>query len=112
MTMPASPQPFTDAVSRLEAWTRGEAMYGIAQNSLKADVLATLAEIPALRDRNAVLLRAIVEMALPYEALRMDGGSRRWIAPTTWKLIVEATDRARALLSQVDAARGEGTTHD
>lgn len=41
---------------------------------------------------------AIATMALPYEALRMDEASRKWISPVVWKHIVEATDRARTLL--------------
>jgi hypothetical protein len=49
----------------------------------------------ALQAENAALKLAIVKMVLSYEALQMDDGSRKWIAPTIWKAIVEATLAAR-----------------
>jgi len=51
-----------------------------------------------LESRVRELEYAIAVMALPYEALRLDEGSRKWISPVIWKHIVESTDRARTLL--------------
>ena len=57
-----------------------------------------LAEIDALRAERDRLRVCIVEMAIPYEALRLDAGSRKWIAPVVWQHIIDATTAARAAL--------------
>lgn len=46
-----------------------------------------------------VLLRAVVEMAIPYEALRMDGGARKWVSPEVWNAIIMSTEKARSIVS-------------
>lgn len=63
--------------------------------------LALAYDLEEERLRNAELLRAIVEMAIPYEGIRADSESRKWIAPEIWDHIVEATETARALLPKV-----------
>jgi len=52
----------------------------------------------ALRAERDRLRVCIVEMAIPYEALRLDAGSRKWIAPVVWQHIIDATTAARAAL--------------
>lgn len=44
------------------------------------------------------LRKALVECAIPYEAIRMDAESKKWIAPEVWKAIEDATDTARKLV--------------
>jgi hypothetical protein len=73
-----------------------------AERERELDLVALEAaekEVDALQARVAACEQAIVKMAEPYEALRMDDESRRWIAPEVWKTIVEATEQARALLA-------------
>ena len=47
----------------------------------------------------AWLKAALVECALPYEALLLDQESRKWIAPTVWKAIETAVAASRAALA-------------
>ena len=47
------------------------------------------------------LREAIVVMAVPYEALRLDEESRKWIHPEIWKAIVEAREAARGVAAEV-----------
>lgn len=63
-----------------------------AHAALTAQVARRTAERDALK-------RAVVEMAIPYEALRMDDDSRKWIAPSVWKMIIAATEQGRAILA-------------
>ena len=51
---------------------------------------------PEQEEENERLRRAVVDMAIPYEALRMDAESRKWIAPSIWDHIVRATETARS----------------
>ena len=51
-----------------------------------------LAEVTRLRE-------ALVQAAIPYEALLMDAESRKWIAPEIWTAIVTAVTATRAALS-------------
>jgi anaerobic glycerol-3-phosphate dehydrogenase len=46
------------------------------------------------------LRETIVKCALPYEAIRMDSESRRWIAPQVWKAIEEAVLAIRQSITE------------
>lgn len=61
--------------------------------------------LPLLRDRERLdeWAKLLVEMALPYEAIRADDGSRKWIAPEIRKHIVEATEAARRFAREYNA---------
>lgn len=67
------------------------------------------AQVRGLVARIATLERALVAMAIPYEGIRGDGESRRWIAPQIWEMIVQATETARALAAARQAEK-ETTT--
>lgn len=58
-----------------------------------------------VRERDALKV-ALVKCAIPYEAIRMDAGSRKWIAPEIWNAIIAATDEARALVCANDRKGG------
>jgi len=66
---------------------------------LLEQVAALRAQLAEVRERVEPLRQAVVDMAIPYEAIRADAPSQRWIAPTVWAHIVAATERARALLA-------------
>jgi len=67
---------------------------------LRAENQQLRLSLEAAKAENAKLRREIVNMVIPYEALRADDGSRKWIAPELWKHIVEATETARAMASR------------
>jgi hypothetical protein len=56
---------------------------------------ALLAELAQLRE-------ALVQAAIPYEALLTDAESRKWIAPEIWSAIESAVKDARALMSKLE----------
>ena len=56
-------------------------------------------EADALRAEVERLRAVLVVCAIPYEALRMDDESRKWIAPSIWQRMIDATDAARAALA-------------
>jgi hypothetical protein len=62
---------------------------------------ALLAEVGRLRE-------ALAKAAIPYEAILMDGESRRWIAPEVWAAIETAVMDARAALSGKKEGEGNG----
>ena len=65
-----------------------------------------LRAVPTGADRD-VLRRALVECALPYEALLADTESRKWIAPSVWEAMERAVVIARAALLRPAATEGE-----
>ena len=77
------------AKDRLEQAITERARY--AAYVLKAEHLAAQVER---------LQRALVECAVPYEALLLDGGSRKWIAPEVWTAIENAVIGVRAALTE------------
>lgn len=46
-------------------------------------------------------MRVMVELAVPFEGLRMDDESRKWIAPELWDAMVHATNAARSFLTRI-----------
>lgn len=54
------------------------------------------ARIKELEARNDALRAAAVSAAIPYEALLMDGESRKWIAPAVWEAIETAVNAPKA----------------
>jgi len=89
------------------ATNRAAIIYGDRIRDAVVEIDALRAALARLTAENKELLRAVVEMAIPYEGIRGDAESQRWIAPEVWRHIVEATDTARALLPR--AAAKEGT---
>src|SRR3990167_8139701 len=66
------------------------------------DALTALAQE---RERNASLLKLLVESVIPYEALLADAESRKWIAPSIWGAMEECRDKVRALIGVSPSSR-------
>lgn len=60
---------------------------------------------PNIDTSDDALLRACVELALPYEALLMDHESRRWIAPEIWKAIETGVATIRSIVAARTSSR-------
>jgi hypothetical protein len=68
--------------------------------AVSSDVLngSLSSDSATLRAENAALKAALIDCALPYEALLADWGSRRWIADRIWADIERAVAASRAAL--------------
>ncbi|HAM56008.1 MAG TPA: hypothetical protein DDX89_04655 [Candidatus Omnitrophica bacterium] len=78
-------------------------------DKLVCDTLATRVkcekELENARERNASLLKLLVESVIPYEALLADAESRKWIAPSIWGAMEECRDKVRALIGVSPSSR-------
>src|SRR3990172_3687001 len=96
---------------------RDDALTALAQerelkaklDKLVCDTLATRVkcekELENARERNASLLKLLVESVIPYEALLADAESRKWIAPSIWGAMEECRDKVRALIGVSPSSR-------
>ena len=59
-------------------------------------------ELAALRAERDEAVRLLAKSGIPYEAIRMDYESKKWIAEKVWNLIEETTNEIRAFLSKIE----------
>lgn len=59
-------------------------------------------ELAALRAERDEAVRLLAKHGIPYEAIRADYGSKKWIAENVWSLIEETTNEIRAFLSKIE----------
>ena len=70
----------------------------LVQRAYYAEGITEVAQ--PLQDRVEELEAALVNCAIPYEAILMDAGSQKWIAPEIWQAMTDACVKARAILAK------------
>lgn len=68
-----------------------------------AQVVAAQEQLATLKAERDEAIKLLAECAIPYEAIRLDTGSKKWISPKVWIEIEKTTNKVREFLIKVQS---------